>query len=114
MHGRVDAHCYAHRSLDGGECKADRLTLASMASGREGQGRPLGFLAAWLMYPHLHEGCRTKEQHYQVKAALSKAHALEQRMEARERLRRVLGTARLFESERPQREGEPDEPLVLP
>ncbi len=112
--GRIDAHCYAHRCVDGSDCKADRLTLASTCRGREGQGRPLGFLAAWLMYPALHQSCRTKEHHHHVKAILSKAAARKQRMEARERLRRCPGTACLFESERAQREGEPDEPCTLP
>ena len=71
---------------------------------QSGKGRPLGYLAAWLMVA----SDQSDHAHY--------AHepTLEKRKEAREVLKTLVGAAALMALERPQREGEPEEPEGLP
>lgn len=85
-------------------------TCRRMKTANEGpapaQGRPLGYLMAWL------EDCNYPSQ----QSHLHSTHSLS--LEARQRGREVLkgfASARmLFEVERPQRPGEPEEPLDCP
>lgn len=84
-------------------CKRTR-SAAGSKSGKGPQGRPLGFLAGFLMCcGHGHENAKA---HYAVAASLT----FEQRREARRRLSAAPGAAIFFEKERPVREGEASEP----
>ena len=93
--------------LHGARCRLTRTVQGSYLEGREGQGRPLGLLYSWLSAP---EGM---EQH---------EHQREFRPDFPARcLARVLlvenggpNIGRLFELERPRRDGEDEEPAEIP
>ena len=83
------------------------MTRTSSAGRRPGQGRPLGFLTAWLAAAATHH---SKEEHF------LKDHypTLAERQAARASLRDRDGGADLLEQERPLRAGEEKEPEVFP
>lgn len=55
----LDAHCFC----DHGKCHVDR-TVRPSAVGRKHQGRPLGFLLAWLSAA---PACRNRQEHQELK-----------------------------------------------
>ena len=91
------AYCAVH-----GE--ACRRTRAAYAGPKPGQGRPLGYLAAWL----LHAAEYTAVEHSDRRLVLSR----ERRVAARHALHDIPNSAKLFEKERgpphPGEDGEPD------
>jgi len=98
--------CVAHCNVHGQMCRLTRSVKSSIASGRAGQGRPLGLQTAWLQAAHLYE---SDELHKKWNVA-----DWATRVEARTSLQEFDGTAALFAAERPPRAGEPDEPEVVP
>ena len=95
-----------------GKCNLTRRVVASEVDGREGQGRPLGLIFAWL---HRGQHLRTKADHMVLRDNLFGDRVA--RKEARAALKAVGGqdVADLFASERPQRDEETDsEPEVVP
>ena len=107
--GKLNAHCAKHKSE---KCKADRLSYGSTNPQRSGQGRPIGFLVAWLLES---EDCLTKKDHGAVcKRWLSGIDGLEARIYARAYAKTIPAMARVFECERPQRDDEEEEPETVP
>ena len=117
--GRLNAHCICPRHVGRhARCHTDKVTTASTRKGAEGQGRPLGFLAAWLMDSSLHS---SKEDHQASKRSLGSEDSYEKRLEARMYLRILAGrdpdVQALFAQERPATAGEDamgGEPLSVP
>ena len=101
----LNAHCPNAAHCTQGHCHTDR----SLTDGRKaGQGRPLGFLLAWLFE---HAACATKDLHQDLKKSLGQAFGLQKRRDARDWARAQGGAYdELFGKERPRRDGEPDEP----
>ena len=95
-------------TLGGKVCKVQRTLLERKgASGKRAQGRPLGYLCAWLQ-----AGCRctvTDRQSHR-RANISRA----DRIVAREALTLLEGSADLLADERPRADGEPEEPMGQP
>ena len=89
------------------ECRRSRTVnaAASNRSDRQGQGRPIGFLAHWLFCGKNH---KDKDSH-----AADIHFALSDRIAARERLMRLPQAAEFVQHERPQRPGEPSEPADI-
>ena len=99
------AHCTAH-GVD--NCRLTRTVLGNDRAGREGQGRPLGYLLAWMA---VHEEYADGYQHVREHAPPT----LEQRQVARLAAQDHPDLRFLMESaERPRRPEEPDEPAWLP
>lgn len=90
------AYCPVH----GFRC---RKTRTVNAGNRRGQGRPLGYLAAWLMHAR-----RFPDQ--TAHAMRDASFTLAERQEARARLHGTVGTASLFHKERPRAVDEASEP----
>lgn len=95
------AECDEHSSQRP-KCKRTR-TCAAAKHGGGPQGRPLGFLAGFLMCC---EGHPNAKAHYEAAARLTH----EQRRKARHHLRLAPGSAFFFERERSPRDGESSEP----
>ena len=99
----VVAFCRKHS----GDCRRTRTLLEYKKTGqREGQGRPLGMLCAWLNY-HTDD----KSSHMMLGT-----HRLtrELRQEARRRMLQLPGGPEFAQRERPCRPGESEEPLSVP
>lgn len=96
------AQCDLH-TKDKNKCRRTR-TASGSASGKGGQGRPIGFLAAFLA----HAGCEDggAEAHYRRAKFLS----LDQRRAARREFQRIAGSDVLLSFERARYEGEGSEP----
>jgi hypothetical protein len=102
----VEAVC---RCPTHGKCVLTRKTTGSSALGREGQGRPLGLLAAWLAKG---SSFATKTEHFDLGNRPSRA----ERMDARAALR-AMGTPDalgVLDSERVKRLGEESEAEDVP
>lgn len=100
------AECQHHIGGTSGKLKCKRTrTAQGSARGSGPQGRPLGFLAAYLQHCGGDE-IRDPNGHYE----LAKTLTFEQRREARHWLRSAPGCDQIFAQERPQREGESSEP----
>ena len=84
----------------------DRLAYPNESRGREGQGRPLGLLMAWLMAG---KACNRNE-HGDLKKALEARAGFEERKYAREIFKVIPGTEPLFAQERACRDNEDEEP----
>ena len=100
--GRFVAHCEnpAH-----GNCRREKLGYAGV---RKAQGRPLGYLMAWLAEA---EDYDTHAQHL----ACTNNLPLGARQAGREALKAAIGSdAVLFRAERACREGELEEPELCP
>lgn len=98
---RFAAHCEnpAH-----GNCRREKLAFAGASAA---QGRPLGYLTAWLLdsdqATHAEHMCLTNVLPYS------------QRLDGRRALQEALGpNCPLFASERPRRSGESEEPELCP
>ena len=93
----LQAHC---KWPSHGDCRKQRTIVPGR---RAGQGRPLGYLTAWLLDAHKHE---TQNEHNHRSVV-----TLEERQNARALLAGLPGSDDLFEKERPRADGEPDEPI---
>lgn len=115
----LDAHCSAHR---GGRlnCVINRTTTDGSVRNRTSQGRPLGFLVAWLRcggcFP---TGPASRVAHFDARRGKGAfAHIGDGTSTARRAARAWLNSAphmqTLLGCERARRPGEPDEPPDLP
>ena len=67
---KFTAHCDCTDHAPKNRCRLERLTTSSKVPGREGQGRPLGFLMAWILlqnvpgdlHSHIHFTTPTRAQ----------------------------------------------------
>ena len=114
----LNAHCGHHQQM-GAKCHCDRLRGGYSAGGaggeggggkRAGQGRPLGLLMLWLTKASDFADHSGRE----CKRLLGSAAFHPERAAARQALKQLPNTAQFFAAERPQREGEEEEPLVVP
>lgn len=98
----VVMHCPHHP-----RCRLTRSLKASSLRGREGQGRPLGFLYAWSKL-----GARSASADIHVHGGLP---SLQERQVARQELQGMplASIPALFDLERPQRPDEPAEPDIV-
>lgn len=101
---RFSAFC--EQASHGGRCRREKVAYAA-GSGRGGQGRPLGYLMAWLNKGELHE---TQQAHMSMEVVISWA----ERKEARAMLHNIPGCERVLVGERPRRDDEEDEPESHP
>ena len=97
---RFCAHC---ENPDHGLC---RIMKRSYAGAHSAQGRPLGFLMAWL------QDCGQKDHKDHLMLTINISWA--RRQQGRAALREVPGSEALFAQERARRDGEPEEPLECP
>lgn len=98
------AECDKHGGGHPSKCKRTRTATASRG-GHGPQGRPLGFLCAFLEHcesPDIHDA----HSHYEAAKHLS----FEQRRAARRMFSTAAGAEHLLCKERPRREGEDSEP----
>ena len=100
----VVAHCRLEHH--GRMCRLTRTCVPSDAPRREGQGRPLGLMAAWLA-----KGSDFPDSASRVRWCNP---ALAERRQARRALAEMPATAALFEAERGRRESEHSEPDDVP
>ena len=89
-------------------CKKTKSTKESKVSGREGQGRPLGLLMAWLKTARHHADQHSHVHYGELELSRS------QRKAAREEFFQLRGAARFRSYERDLRAGESDEPAFVP
>ena len=114
---KLDAHCCIPSHNVNSKCKLDRTTLASasMSQRMQGQGRPLAFLALWLREGHKFA---TREAHKAAKAELCSNDSHVARLEVRSELGRLANNdpavREAMETERPLRDEEMLEPLIVP
>lgn len=87
-----------------GRCILTRTSKASERSNRRGQGRPLGYLAAWLAT----NDQDTREEHRAFMPAIEERRRLRQEYSA------SVAFKALESSERPPRAGEEEEPESVP
>ena len=107
----INAHCAKHYIPGISKCHCDRVRRAADCQRRAGQGRPLGLLMLWLKQGEANPGEHSSRAH---KIRLGGAAFQAERAAARAALRALPGTSPLFDAERALRDGEDDEPLVVP
>lgn len=90
-----------------GLCRANR-TVKPTIGARQWQGRPIGFLIAWLRLARLH-ACRSKADHVAMQRDIS----FEDRLVARHWAVSTPSMAEALMKERPQRDDEDIEPEVM-
>jgi hypothetical protein len=90
-----------------GDCRKNRTCSGGRVGGLGGQGRPIGFLMAWLQRQDQHE-CR--QTHVHVPANLV-THA--DRVAGRHLFMTLPGAQEFSQHERAKRPDEPDEPIVI-
>jgi hypothetical protein len=83
-----------------------RINKRGYEGANSAQGRPLGFLMAWLQDC----GQKNHQEHLRLTINISRA----RRQQGRAALHGVLGSEALFAQERARRNGEPEEPLECP
>ena len=93
----IQAHCRRDGHSD---CWRERTCAAGR---RKGQGRPLGFLTAWL----LQGAARISGQEHVHRSRATHA----ERVAGREHLATLEGSGQLFDKERERVDGEPEEPV---
>jgi hypothetical protein len=104
---QLDAHCgTAAHNAGHSRCHTDRALTTGR---RKGQGRPIGFLVAWLRCC----GCPSKSDHQQLKTDLGKLNKIHERRSARAWLHGRPGAAQVFGLERAVEAGENSEPDVI-
>lgn len=109
--GRFEAVCRQHQLEGSGEGCMCRMTRTSRPSARKSaQGRPLGFLGAWLAASQSHDD---RDSH-RSKLWLATGISRQNRMAARAYLRQLPGGAELLACERPKAQNEESEPEGLP
>ena len=106
---KLNAHCAKHRCE---KCRADRLSCGSEHPNRRGQGRPIGFLVAWLLEgDELH----SKADHGRdCKEQLSGIGGWEARVYARDWAKTLPGMDAVFAVERAKYDDEESEPETIP
>lgn len=113
----VAAHCARHGAL----CRVNRALVrrkgpAGEAGGRcEAQGRPVGFLIAWLKAADLPE-FSTKAQHRELASSIFADHdaiSFDRRVEARTLAEGFAHLQPLLDRERPRHPAEGPEPILL-
>ncbi len=87
-----------------------RTGKVSKSLTKEHQGRPVGFLAAWLLKG---SECVSLEEHRGELTPLTLVFSQYERLEAREYLMTLPNGDTLVSFERPLRDGEPSEPLLF-
>ena len=100
--GRITAHCTVH-SDHNKDCRRSRTIRESAMDGRDGQGRPIGLLVAWLKDPNCHG-----------KVARTHVHSLKDRLEARSFFNSLPGSSEFSQHERERGRWESEEPFTLP
>ena len=119
----LDAHCCRHEGNPKLHCSVNRTVsgAASTGVGHAAQGRPLGFLVAWLRCACQFEAGPTgRDPHFQARlgstggSGFLASGASAERQAAREWVRNSPDMQALAAKERPLRDGEPEEPLGLP
>lgn len=86
-----------------------RLTRTCVASeDNPAQGRPLGLMAAWLLWEHVEFEPADREEHGNIFSVLSLS--AQSRRTARDKLKTMEFADSLFKHERERRLGEPEEP----
>lgn len=100
--GRFSAFCECEAHSGAKVCRREKRIARTV-----GDGRPLGFLMAWLAHGHEFED---KESHLVAGAFFDWG----TRKEHRDILRGLAGSAPFFEAELAPSDGQPDEPLTHP
>ena len=95
----MTAHCTVH----GEGCRRSRTVTESGRYGREGQGRPIGLLVAWLQDPDNH-----------ADLPRTFVHPRPRRQQARQMFSILEGSRLFSKHEREKRPGEADEPTDIP
>lgn len=104
---QVVAHCEAHGLQ---ACRLSRTFNKSSRRGREGQGRPLGLVFAWLSAAS-NPDLGSAQDHIRMQPLPDRA----SRLEARRLLQQIEGSQAFFGQERGQGEDESEEePLAVP
>ncbi len=114
----LDAHCLRHKGNPTLHCVVNR----TVAEGRkQAQGRPLGFLVAWLRCAcRFEHGPAGRDHHFLARLGSTKGMEFlaigtsAERQAARAWVKHAPEMRPLVERERPPHEGEPEEPLGLP
>ena len=105
----LSAHClYQDETSDEcchGLCRMDRTANASRIAAKSHQGRPLGFLIAWLLRSHRHA---TRKDHFYDREI---PHA--ERASARQWAKTQPAIEFFLDKERHVKRGEPEEPLAV-
>ena len=102
----IVAHCTIHGDR---ECRLTRSTAASGARTRAAQGRPLGFLLAWLRC-----GCRADFVEASHHKTMRPWPSYDDRSRAREEFAAEPDAALWFAVERDRRDDEAEEPEKAP
>jgi hypothetical protein len=106
---KLNAHCLDRRHVCGGKtCHMDRTIGAK----RDGQGRPVGLLVAWLLM-HGSDEFPSKKSHQDAKKELRQLPVRQVRVAAREWAHQQDDTHQLFELELPAPDGDESEPDVV-
>lgn len=101
--------CVAHCESHAGRCVLTRTVTESSAAGRQGQGRPLGLMLAWLAQAGQYA---SPGEHVHAPSA---NFSYQDRLRLREDAAEIPGMQYLFDfAERPVREGESAEPEHIP
>ena len=105
------AHCTLPEHKD--PANPCRVRRTCMPGRNDGQGRPCGFLMAWLADAGRHAN---RESHGKAARRLTDADraALSHERRSAGRAELVAGASPALDFERPQRDGEPEEPLQIP
>ena len=98
----ITAYCSYHYG-----CKKSRTVRGGR---RLAQGRPLGYVWAWLQQAPTFTGPKAQKDHFSDKVSQQ----LEVRQAARREATTVPGVEAWLRAERPCRDGEPDEPVGCP
>ena len=101
---RIDAFCRNPTHMESA-CRRSRTLKASDSVNREGQGRPLGLLVAWLR-----KGTSCESQHFHTRHCIV---SFAERKAAREWFSQLAGSESFTSVERARREGESEEPLDI-
>ena len=106
---KLNAHCLDRRHVCGGKnCHMDR----TIGVNREGQGRLVGLLVAWLLM-HASDDFPSKVSHQDVKKELRQLPMREARVDARIWAHEQDGFGQIFELELPPPDGDESEPDVV-
>jgi len=109
MKNTLNAHCLDQRHVcDGKTCHMDR----TIGENRDGQGRPVGLLVAWLLM-HGSVDFASKVSHQEAKKELKLAPMRKVREDAREWAHQQDGFQQIFELEIDSTDGVAGEPNVV-
>jgi hypothetical protein len=115
VHKKLNAHCiHPPHLVDAGrkqKCHLDCLLYANPRKGMEGQGRPVGFLVAWLEDAAISGD--VKDEHQTYKKSLRSVAGKDRRVRARLFAKEHATLRYLLLLERDKRDGEDSEPDEL-